>query len=991
MNPRIENARERLLTHGRAALLRDGYARLNIKSLSESCGMAAGTFYHYFENKAALGFCVVDAIWDDTLLAIDEVLDSNLPFLDKMDASRDALRSFKEALDRISLGFPIDAKIACDRRSRRITDLEDRVRHLVESEVEAGRMTTDTLDVATLEAAVVGCIGVESAYGIRRYEALTKILDVAMVGEEGEERQNGSGEHRYHDGKALTDSALAHIRLAQGAKLIKTAFWTYDIEADRITMDNDEGTLSECAQHGWPMVFENASETTQEFIEEQDRAKYSEMMREVRAGRDASCDVWYVQKMGVEPRCERESYVVVRDSSGKPVRAYGMGLNVTAEKKVEERYEREVGYLRQNDDNNLVAKGHYNLTQNLVLEYTTKNDRIYRVSPGTSYDDAYKSFTRMAYAEDERAQIRDRLDRRVLLDRYQKGDLATSVEYRRVLDDGLPLWVSMDIHTYMMPETGDVECFTYAYDVSDKMLANEVMGLISTEEFDYIGLIFAASDGYEHIKKSPAVQFPAEREVASYSECCKRVLTNNVSEDEARSYAEAISLDNILAGLEKNGRHTSVYRRTQDGTQSCKQLDYVWFDQHLKIILVVRTDVTAVYEREQRQLRAIEEAKLEADRANEAKSSFLSGLSHDIRTPLNGIIGFTEFALAEDDPQKARDYMGNVKSSADLLLGIVNDVLDLSRIESGKMVLDPKPTPAKDIGAAVAKALRPSAEAKGVDLIVESYPDKMVYVDKLKYQKIWLNLLSNAIKYTPRGGTVRMRVEPIDPPVDGHNRRLVVEDNGIGMSEEFQKTMFEPFSQERRSETTGIQGTGLGLSIVRRIVDLLGGTIKVDSKRGQGTRFEVEVHILPLEEGEAVKEELERKMTELSGRRLLLCEDNEMNADIARMLLSQRGVEVDWAADGSQGLATFEGSDPGHYDAILMDVHMPVMDGREATRAIRGLAREDAKVIPIIALTADAFEEDMIENHKAGMDAYVTKPVIPEQLYETLEEALATR
>lgn len=294
---------------------------------------------------------------------------------------------------------------------------------------------------------------------------------------------------------------------------------------------------------------------------------------------------------------------------------------------------------------------------------------------------------------------------------------------------------------------------------------------------------------------------------------------------------------------------------------------------------------------------------MEAERANEAKSGFLSGMSHDIRTPLNGILGFTNFALQEDDQQRARDYMHKAQNSATLLLDIVNDVLDLSRIESGKMVLNPVVTNTREIGAAVVEALRPMAQEKGVNLIAGPHPDKTIYADKLAYQKIWLNLISNAIKYTPAGGTVRMSVEPIDPPIGGRDHRLIVEDNGIGMSEEFQKVMFEPFAQENRTQASGSTGTGLGLAIVKRIVDLLDGTIAVHSQLGKGTRYEIDVHIQVAQDGADARADEGYSDKVFCGKHVLLCEDNELNAEIARTLLSQKGMTSDWAHDGEEGCA----------------------------------------------------------------------------------------
>jgi light-regulated signal transduction histidine kinase (bacteriophytochrome) len=237
---------------------------------------------------------------------------------------------------------------------------------------------------------------------------------------------------------------------------------------------------------------------------------------------------------------------------------------------------------------------------------------------------------------------------------------------------------------------------------------------------------------------------------------------------------------------------------------------------------VIRSDITDSYEQEQQRLARMREALAAADQANEAKSVFLSTMSHDLRTPLNGVLGFTGLALQADSPEKKQEYLQKIQYSGRLLLNLINDTLELSRIESGKVSLTPEVVSSREVGQTVLDSLRPTAEAKGVKLLWKTPPDQYLRIDKLKYQKIWINLLSNAIKYTPAGGTVRAAVEILDPPVGGRNRRIVVEDTGIGMSEAFLSRMFEPFSQENRPEAGNAGGTGLGLAIVKRIVDLLG-------------------------------------------------------------------------------------------------------------------------------------------------------------------------
>ena len=386
----------------------------------------------------------------------------------------------------------------------------------------------------------------------------------------------------------------------------------------------------------------------------------------------------------------------------------------------------------------------------------------------------------------------------------------------------------------------------------------------------------------------------------------------------------------------------------------------------------------------------LQSAKTEADKANAAKSTFLSSMSHDLRTPLNGIIGFTNVALKEPDAEKKQAYLGKIKSSSELLLDLVNDTLELSRIESGKFVLEPESVGSRELAGTVITALRPAAELKGLRLEADlsQFPDATIWVDKLKLQKLFLNLLSNAIKYTPAGGTVRASVSQIEPPRNGCTYRLTVEDTGIGMSPEFLTHLYEPFSQEHRPEASGVVGTGLGLAIVKKTVVLMGGSISVKSEPGRGTRFDVELPVKQAATAESGAARAQDAAAPLDGKRVLLAEDNEMNTEIALILLKENGVEADCARNGKEALEKFEASAPGRYDAILMDIRMPVMDGYEATRKIRALSRPDAASVPIIAMSADAFEEDFRRAKEIGMNGYVTKPIDPGKLFETLRQLL---
>jgi signal transduction histidine kinase len=322
-------------------------------------------------------------------------------------------------------------------------------------------------------------------------------------------------------------------------------------------------------------------------------------------------------------------------------------------------------------------------------------------------------------------------------------------------------------------------------------------------------------------------------------------------------------------------------------------------------MLCIQQDVTAAYLKEQEQIAALEKAKLEADKANEAKSVFLSGMSHDLRTPLNGVLGFTSLALKENDPARKQELLQKVDTSGRLLRDLINDTLDLSRIESGKARVEAEAVMPDDLIPAVTVALKASAELKNIRYNTDFDIDTAspVWCDKLKVQKIALNLISNAIRYTPKGGTVSIALRSEKRNETASCYILTVSDTGIGMSEQFLERMYEPFAQEKRSELIMEPGTGLGLSIVKSYVDLMGGTIRVASKVHEGTCIEVTIPYSTEDRQPDQARENDAAAGTLAGKRILLCEDNQMNTEIAVMLLKEQGMLVETAENGNQQTA----------------------------------------------------------------------------------------
>ena len=476
------------------------------------------------------------------------------------------------------------------------------------------------------------------------------------------------------------------------------------------------------------------------------------------------------------------------------------------------------------------------------------------------------------------------------------------------------------------------------------------------------------------------------------------------------SVASAFSNDYLLLSILSKSAESvkgsfvqdTVLKYTANAVEHIDILDYLYLNPTLGIfaIAVLALFLFAIAiiayqriwnERQKHLTSQMQAAKQEADTANAAKSSFLSSMSHDLRTPLNGILGFTGLAIRAPQIEEKQQYLQKIQSSGELLLDLVNDALDLSRIESGKQTFEPERVNCHELMGAVITAVRPTAEQNGVRLLadVDDFPDETVSTDRMKVQKILLNLLSNAVKYTPRGGTVSMSVCALNPPEHGCTRRIVIQDTGIGMGEDFLEKLYEPFAQERRPEFGTPGGTGLGLSIVKKTVDFLGGSISVRSKRNVGTCFTVDLPILPAEEASSDHDAQTGHAVSLSGKHILLCEDNSVNMEIAVLLLKEFGMSADCAKDGREGVQRFESSPPGAYDAILMDIRMPGMNGYEAAAAIRRLPRADAPNVPILAMTADAFEDDIRKCMDAGMNGHISKPIDPSFLFSALRKAMS--
>ena len=394
---------------------------------------------------------------------------------------------------------------------------------------------------------------------------------------------------------------------------------------------------------------------------------------------------------------------------------------------------------------------------------------------------------------------------------------------------------------------------------------------------------------------------------------------------------------------------------------------------------------------------AVEAALEIAEKASQAKTDFLSNMSHDIRTPMNAIVGLTTLMENElDQPEKLAEHLHKLESSGQLLLGIINNILDMSRIESGKTTLSVEPMHLSQQLDQLSTMIRAQASEKAQTFTVSTHlRHENLLADPTRLNQVLMNILSNAVKYTPCGGHIRFEVEELPRNEHYAKYRFVVQDDGIGMSEAYQKTLFDPFTREERSGTNKVQGTGLGMAITKNIVDLMGGSISVESATGKGTRFEVVLEFPIDTEADAVPKaqalpEEPEDVSPLCGMNFLCAEDNAINAEILELLLESKGAHCKIYPNGQEIVDAFVRVKPGDYDIILMDVQMPVMDGLEAARRIRSSENPLGQVIPILAMTANAFLEDMQKSKEAGMDEHLSKPVDIDALEQTVKRFRVT-
>jgi len=790
-------------------------------------------------------------------------------------------------------------------------------------------------------------------------------------------------------------------RYASAVEGANLTVWEYHVQEHRII-----GGRSAMARYSLDNIVENVPESILPLIEEGDRENFLQMYRRIDAGdTHVFGDYWIKAGQGRQSACEHVEYTVEKDSSGKPYIAYGVSSDITSQVRERLRFKEAMQeMLRANPQ----ALCHFtmNLTSDQCFEGQGRSADVIKAIQSDTVDGMFSNIIKLIPDEGQRREFLDRFSREKLIRSFQAGQTYISMEYERKKVAGGLISVRTATRMIKNPMNGDITAAVYSVDITQQKRLSDVLSIITSQEHQMVSMLDLKTGRIEALyigRDMPEVYdgfFHEQGDSCDVEELKRKNCENWIYPEDRELYLDSSNVDGLPARLAESGKFEYTVRVLQPGSPSgigVRKFQHYWLNHLHEQILIITSDVTESVRHQQEELEKEKKLRQAALAANKAKTEFLSRMSHDIRTPINGIMGMVHIAKEQDNPPRTEDCLQKIDVSSKFLLSLINEVLDMSKAESGKLELHPEPYRHEDLKAYLMSVIKPLCDDKGVIFIFEDDTEQglLAVTDILRTNQIYFNILSNAVKYTPAGGTVTCRLWSRQLEPGKLSVKFTVSDTGIGISREFQKKLFDPFVQENRDDSSLTRGTGLGLAIVRKIVDIMGGTIEVSSEVGKGSTFTVNLVFDSVTEEEAdrsVQDESPDAYDDiLAGRHILLCEDHPLNQEIARALLEEKRIIVTIADNGREGVTEFSRSKENYYDAVLMDLRMPVMNGYEAAAAIRALNRSDARAVPIIAMSADAFEEDVQRCREAGMNDHISKPIEPAVMFRKIAEGIGSR
>ncbi|MEG1808316.1 MAG: PAS domain-containing protein [Oscillospiraceae bacterium] len=726
-----------------------------------------------------------------------------------------------------------------------------------------------------------------------------------------------------------------------------------------------------------------------------DAENFREFYRRLHRGENqvsVTVRLWNVNSQSyIWKRC---TYTVLPSKDGNPSFALGSAVDVTDQIEVRQKYEDAIKYRYRTLGENVILAGHCNVTRNVILEIEDKTGLDLEQRFGMVREDFFQGVASLIPDEKQQQIFCKIFGNENTKNSFELGITQHDFDCTIDMGEGKGVrWISTHVDTALQPETNELIGFLTVTDVSANKMQEQVLDSVIQFDYDFVAhLNLHSNTTVFYNSRIQATQLNDYKYgvAYSYTDAIRNTANLYIVDEDKKLYAEKMSIENVMLQLRDKDSYEFIYHlRETNGDICTKQTRFVMHDRASGIVVFSRADVTDMLAQQEKQKIALSESLAIAQQANSSKSKFLSSMSHDIRTPMNAIVGMCSLAIADEhNQQQVHESLKVIEQSSSLLLSMITDILDMNRIESGKMILTCETFSISEqlnLAAGRARALA-SKKHQTIELSVDIIHDTCSG-DVVRIHRVIDNILANALKFTHEGGEIRYCLTETEL---SHKQiglyRFEISDNGIGISAEQQLHIFEPFYRVQNTMISQIEGTGLGLSIVKSIVDYMGGTISVRSVVGDGTTFVIELPLRFTDDVIAAKKS-EKKQThsaDFSGLHVLLCEDHPMNQLVATRILKKSGADVSVANNGQIGYEMFFQSKEGEFDVILMDVQMPVKNGYEATCAIRECSHPQSKTIPIIAMTANAFAEDVQKSLDAGMNDHLAKPIEPKQIYDTL-------
>ena len=767
-------------------------------------------------------------------------------------------------------------------------------------------------------------------------------------------------------------------------------FWEYDVNTD--VCSNGFKSVRDL---GMPEIMENYPECIIEsgFVHPDSADEFRAVHRQLKEGAPYLEIAMKIVEEEGKVAWKRVKYTTFFASDGSPLFALGTSEDITEQKFAEDRY-RQSEKLRQTLHRE--ACGYYllNLTTNECVEGSNRGPIASFCAGECTADEVLEQGAERSVDEEAGRLFLERFSRASLLEAFSQGQSSLSLEHVFITSDQRRVWSKTTVEMIQNPETSDIEAVIYAADISEQKAIEVLVNGVVGAEFDFITQFDATTGHYNMYTQNSENLILPVLTGDDFSEKNVEFIKQYVVEDQIEQCIEESRVDKMLERLDSEGDYFTYYlSRNPDGSIGHKKLHIFYSDESAKMVCLVRTDITRDYQEQEKKNEALREALSLAERASQAKGNFLSKMSHDIRTPMNAIMGMTELAKRDiNDKEQVLENLSIIENASQHLLRIINDILDMSLIESGNLTFANEPFNFDEELFALHEMANVLFDEKkqhfdlAVDLVHADYRG-----DAVRIRRILLNLLNNAAKFTGENGFIRLTVEERqteNPRVS--MVRFSVSDTGCGIPADKIENVFEPFT--RLEETSRNEGTGLGLSIVKSMVEARGGTVRVESTVGAGSTFIV---TLPLEiderhldcSGEANAVDAIETVG-FSGKRVLLVEDHPVNAKVARKMLEACDIAVDDAENGLTGYEKFAASAEGFYDLVFMDIQMPVMNGYDAALKIRACDHPQAKSIPLVAMTANAYAEDIRKSADCGMNAHVAKPISMNRIVQVMREVL---